>query len=69
MTRVQGKRAGDKCGWKYEASASLGQVSNWGVAKHLQNLPWDLRRKSSYQQEIPVTSLRTLSAMKRSAEI
>jgi hypothetical protein len=35
----------------------------------LQNLPSVLRRKSSYQQEIPVTSLRELAAMKRSAEI
>ena len=54
---------------EYEARASLGQVNKWGVAKHLQNLPSVLRRKSSYQQEIPVTSLRALSAMKRSAEI
>ena len=69
MTHVQGKRAGGKCVWKYEASASLGQMNKWGVAKHLQNLPSVLRRKSSYQQAIPVTSLRALSAMKRSAEI
>jgi hypothetical protein len=63
MTRVQGKRAGENCVWKYEASASLGQVNKWGVAKLLQNLPSVLRRKSRYQQEIPVTSLRELPAM------
>ncbi len=33
--------------------------------QHLQSLPSVLRRKSSYQQEIPVTSLKALSAMKR----